>query len=94
MKWAYVLYVLYSFESPDLTERQTADIISWGLPFNAMWECVSFYNRYKPDIMTGAETHIIQKHNDSAEIEEAGCVKVFTDGDNTKKGEKVMLYTK
>ena len=44
--------------------------------------------------MTGAETHIIQKHNDSAIIEEAGCVKVFTDGENTKKGEKVMLYTK
>ena len=44
--------------------------------------------------MTGAERHIIQTHNDSAEIEEAGCVKVFTDGENTKQGEKVMLYTK
>lgn len=94
MKWAYVLYVLYSFETTDLTDRQTAEIISWGLPFNAMWECTSFYNRYKPELMTGAERHIIQTHNDSAEIEEAGCVKIFTDGKTTKQGEKVMLYSK
>ena len=99
MKWAFVIYVFLSFNVEDNPERQTTEIISWGLPFSNVNECVGFWNRYKPDLLNGALVHTNSAYGYEAEINEAGCVKVDVsidkDGSYAKnKSEKVILYTK
>ena len=96
MKWAFVIYALASFNVVDKSERDTAELISWGLPFPSMNDCIGFYNRYKPELLSGVEVHAKSKYDESAEIEEAGCVKVILDneGNADEQGERVILYTK
>tara|TARA_R100000773_G_scaffold8118_1_gene7898 strand:- start:28 stop:339 length:312 start_codon:yes stop_codon:yes gene_type:complete len=99
MKIAFVIYVLLSYSIQDNPNRQTIEIISWGLPFNNINECVGFWNKYKPDLLNGALVHSNSKYGYGSEIEESGCVKVEVSVDVNgsyakNKSDREILYTK